>query len=65
MYHFSELADGSFDGAIAQVTEVLQQEGMGVLTEVDGQSAFNKKLGDDSPSPNQILMFSRVIMNFK
>jgi uncharacterized protein (DUF302 family) len=43
-YHFSKIVDGSFDNAIAQVTEALKQEGMGVLTEIDVQSAFKEKL---------------------
>lgn len=47
MYHFSKVVDCSFDEAIAQVTEALQQEGMGVLTEIDAQAAFKKKLGVD------------------
>jgi len=47
MYHFSKVVNCSFDEAIAQVTESLQQEGMGVLTEIDVQAAFKKKLGAD------------------
>lgn len=43
-YHFSKVVDASFEAAIAQVTESLKQEGMGVLTEIDGQTAFKKKL---------------------
>jgi len=46
-YHFSKFVDNSFEGAIAQVTESLKQEGMGVLTEIDVQSAFKKKLDTD------------------
>lgn len=44
MYHFSRIVDCSFDEAIAQVTEALREEGMGILTEIDVQSAFKKKL---------------------
>lgn len=47
MYHFSKTLNSSFDDAIALVTEALQQEGMGVLTEIDVQAAFKKKLGAD------------------
>ncbi|GAB4377564.1 MAG: DUF302 domain-containing protein [Elainellaceae cyanobacterium] len=47
MYHFSKVVDCSFDQAIAQVTESLQQEGMGILTEIDVQAAFKKKLEVD------------------
>lgn len=43
-YHFSKMVDASFETAIAQVTESLKQEGMGVLTEIDVQAAFKKKL---------------------
>lgn len=47
MYHFSKQLDCSFDEAIAQVTESLKQEGMGVLTEIDVQATLKKKLGVD------------------
>lgn len=43
-YHFSTVVDASFDEAIAQVTEALKQEGMGVLTEIDVRAALKKKL---------------------
>jgi uncharacterized protein (DUF302 family) len=46
-YHFSKVVDASFEEAIAQVTEALKQEGMGVLTEIDVQAAFKKKLDID------------------
>ncbi|EKV00111.1 hypothetical protein Lepto7375DRAFT_2206 [Leptolyngbya sp. PCC 7375] len=47
MYHFSKTIKASFDEAIAQVTEALKAEGMGILTEIDVQAAFKKKLGAD------------------
>lgn len=47
MYHLSQVMNCSFDEAIARVTAALQQEGMGVLTEIDVQAAFKKKLGLD------------------
>jgi uncharacterized protein (DUF302 family) len=47
MYHFSQFLPVSFDEAIAQVTEALKAEGMGVLTEIDVKSAFKKKLDVD------------------
>ena len=47
MYHFSKMLDVPFDEAIALVTEALQSEGLGVLTEIDAQAAFKKKLGID------------------
>lgn len=47
MYHFSKIVNASFDDAIALVTQALQSEGLGVLTEIDVQAAFKKKLGAD------------------
>lgn len=47
MYHFSKVIDASFDDAIALVTEVLKAEGMGILTEINAQAAFKKKLDVD------------------
>ena len=47
MYHFSKVVNASFEEAIAQVTESLKQEGLGILTEIDVQAAFKKKLGKD------------------
>jgi uncharacterized protein (DUF302 family) len=44
MYHFSHVLNASFDEAIAQVTEALKAEGFGILTEIDAQAAFKKKL---------------------
>lgn len=43
-YHFSKVVDATFEEAIAQVTASLQQEGFGILTEIDAQAAFKKKL---------------------
>ncbi|PSN12071.1 hypothetical protein C7293_21790 [filamentous cyanobacterium CCT1] len=43
-YHFSKVVDASFEEAIAHVTASLQQEGFGILTEIDAQAAFKKKL---------------------
>ena len=47
MYHFSKVVEASFEEAIAQVTASLEQEGLGILTEIDVQAAFKKKLGKD------------------
>lgn len=47
MYHFSKVLDASFDEAIELVTAALQAEGLGVLTEIDVQAAFKKKLNRD------------------
>lgn len=43
-YFFSKIVNASFEEAIAQVTQSLQQEGFGILTEIDAQAAFQKKL---------------------
>jgi uncharacterized protein (DUF302 family) len=47
MYHFTRTLPVAFDRAIALVTEALSQEGFGVLTTIDAQAAFKKKLGVD------------------
>ena len=47
MNHFSKVLDTSFEDAIAQVTNALREEGMGILTEIDVQAAFKKKLDVD------------------
>jgi uncharacterized protein (DUF302 family) len=44
MYHFSKTVAVAFDEAIALVTDALTAEGLGVLTEIDVQGAFKKKL---------------------
>ncbi|MGB5633373.1 MAG: DUF302 domain-containing protein [Waterburya sp.] len=47
MNHFSKVLDTSFENAIALVTNALREEGMGILTEIDVQAAFKKKLDVD------------------
>lgn len=47
MYHFSKIVRTSYDEAIALVTDALKEEGLGVLTEIDVQGAFKKKLDID------------------
>lgn len=47
MYHFSKTVAASFEEAIALVTDALKAEGLGILTEIDVQGAFKKKLGID------------------
>ncbi len=47
MNHFSKVLDTSFEDAIAQVTNALREEGMGILTEIDVRAAFKKKLDVD------------------
>jgi len=46
-YVFSKTVAGSFDQAIARVTEELGNEGFGVLTEIDVQATLKKKLDVD------------------
>jgi len=47
-YYFTKTLDNiSFDDAIEKVTEELQKEGFGVLTEIDVQATFKKKLDID------------------
>ncbi|MBN4080199.1 DUF302 domain-containing protein [Beggiatoa alba] len=47
MYGFSTKFSGSFDDAITRVTEELQKEGFGVLTEINVKAVMKKKLDID------------------
>ena len=49
MYGFSTAYPGSFAEAKQRVTEELQKEGFGVLTEIDVQATLKKKIGVDRP----------------
>lgn len=53
-YGFGKTVKTSFDGAIAKVTEELQKQGFGVLTEIDVSATLKKKIGKDIP-PYRIL----------
>lgn len=46
-YHFSKTISCSFDDAIGRVTAALQNEGFGILTEIDVQATLKKKLNVD------------------
>lgn len=46
-YYLSKLTDRTFDEAVEVVTARLQEEGFGVLTEIDAQATLKKKLGVD------------------
>lgn len=47
MYGFNVKFNGSFDDAITRVTDELQKEGFGVLTEIDVKATMKKKLDID------------------
>ena len=46
-YGFEKRVSGSFDEVVERVTEVLQEHGFGVLTEIDVQATLKKKLDVD------------------
>jgi uncharacterized protein (DUF302 family) len=46
-YYCFKITDLSFDEAIVRVTEELQKEGFGVLTEIDVKATLKKKLDVD------------------
>jgi uncharacterized protein (DUF302 family) len=46
-YGFSKIVDLGYQEAIKKVTEELQKEGFGILTEIDVQATLRKKLDVD------------------
>lgn len=54
MYGFTVKVAGDFDHAVERVTEELQKEGFGVLTEIDVKATLKKKL-DIEKRPYKIL----------
>lgn len=46
-YYYTKITDYGFDEAIEKVTEELQKEGFGVLTEIDVTATFKKKINVD------------------
>jgi uncharacterized protein (DUF302 family) len=48
-YTLSGTTSLSFDDAVARVRETLEDEGFGVLTEIDVQATLKEKLGEDIP----------------
>ena len=54
MYGFTKKVDTGFEQAVEKVTEELQKEGFGVLTEIDVAATLKKKLGIEK-KPYKIL----------
>lgn len=50
MYGFSKTVSGSFDEVIEKVTAALQEQGFGVLTEINVKAVMKKKLDLDRPA---------------
>ncbi|NJM74663.1 MAG: DUF302 domain-containing protein [Acaryochloridaceae cyanobacterium RU_4_10] len=48
-YYFSKVLNVAFDDAVSKVTTGLQEEGFGVLSEIDVQATLKKKLNADMP----------------
>jgi uncharacterized protein (DUF302 family) len=46
-YYFSKIIGGSFDEAVTRVTQMLKNEGFGVLTEIRIHEKLKEKLGVD------------------
>lgn len=46
-YYFNKKITGGFEETIQRVTEALNNEGFGVLTEIDVRATLKKKLGED------------------
>jgi len=53
-FSFGKKVDQDFESAIETVTEALEEEGFGVLTEIDVQATLKKKLDEDT-RPYRIL----------
>jgi uncharacterized protein (DUF302 family) len=46
-YYFSKKLTLGFDEAVRRTTEILKQEGFGIITEIDVRDTFKKKIGVD------------------
>jgi len=44
-YYFSKTLDAGFDDAVERTTKALNQEGFGIITEIDVKETLRKKLG--------------------
>lgn len=53
-FGFGKPVPGSFDDAVTKVTDELEKEGFGVLTEIDVKATMKKKIDKDMP-PYKIL----------
>ena len=53
-FGFGKAVDGTFDDAVAKVTDELSKEGFGVLTEIDVKATMKKKIDKEMP-PYKIL----------
>jgi uncharacterized protein (DUF302 family) len=53
-FGFGKPVDLTFDAAIDKVTDILQTEGFGVLSDIDVAAKMKEKLGEDMP-PYRIL----------
>ncbi|MFB6115397.1 MAG: DUF302 domain-containing protein [Candidatus Nanohalobium sp.] len=47
MYTIATQTDGDFEETLEKVTEELEKEGFGILTEIDVQKTLKKKLDED------------------
>lgn len=47
LYHISRTIDGPFEEAVGRVTDALQREGFGILTDIDVAATLKKKLDVD------------------
>ncbi len=46
-YYFAKTLNMNFDDAVKHTTEVLKQEGFGIITEIDVKETFKQKIGVD------------------